>query len=167
MQYPFIAAAFHRPRKPGFPLDRIIIHTMEGSYRGTIAWFKNRDRSAPSSAHYCVSREGEITQMVAEDHAAFHAGSKTERGWNDRSIGIELEAVTGARGPTMRWPPHDFPQPMMDVLVSLVKGIAARHGIPMDREHIIGHHEVPGATHTDPGPHFPWDAFMFALGVAS
>ena len=30
----------------------------------------------------------------------------------------------------------------------------------MDRKHIIGHVEVPGTDHTDPGPHWDWDRYM-------
>jgi uncharacterized protein YgiM (DUF1202 family) len=30
----------------------------------------------------------------------------------------------------------------------------------MDRSRIIGHNEVPGATHTDPGPYFNWSYYM-------
>src|SRR5205823_6606113 len=33
-------------------------------------------------------------------------------------------------------------------------------GIAKDRQHIIGHVEVPGATHTDPGHFFNWPKFM-------
>ena len=34
-----------------------------------------------------------------------------------------------------------------------------KYGIPADRQHIIGHNEVPDATHSDPGA-FPWEAYM-------
>ena len=40
--------------------------------------------------------------------------------------------------------------------------LCRKFGIPVDRAHIVGHSEVPGATHTDPGPAFPWEAFMAA-----
>ncbi|NEE28560.1 N-acetylmuramoyl-L-alanine amidase, partial [Streptomyces sp. SID7982] len=42
----------------------------------------------------------------------------------------------------------------------LTASICARHGIPIDREHIIGHVEVPGTDHTDPGPHWDWDRYL-------
>src|SRR5439155_775584 len=48
--------------------------------------------------------------------------------------------------------------------------LAARYGSPIDREHIIGHYQVPDPTdpslgggsdhHTDPGPYWKWDYYM-------
>jgi N-acetyl-anhydromuramyl-L-alanine amidase AmpD len=42
----------------------------------------------------------------------------------------------------------------------LTAGICGRYGIPVDRRHIIGHVEVPGTDHTDPGPHWDWDRYI-------
>ena len=39
-------------------------------------------------------------------------------------------------------------------------GVCARYGIPVDREHIIGHVEVPGTDHTDPGPGWDWKKYL-------
>jgi hypothetical protein len=35
-----------------------------------------------------------------------------------------------------------------------------RYGIPLDRQHIVGHNEVPGTTHTDPGRYWDWDKYL-------
>ena len=32
--------------------------------------------------------------------------------------------------------------------------------VPADREHLVGHAEVPGADHTDPGPYWDWDRYI-------
>ncbi|MFD8961334.1 N-acetylmuramoyl-L-alanine amidase, partial [Streptomyces anulatus] len=42
----------------------------------------------------------------------------------------------------------------------LTADICDRHGIPKDREHIVGHHEVPGSDHTDPGVHWDWERYL-------
>jgi len=46
-------------------------------------------------------------------------------------------------------------------LARLTRYLADRNGIPLDREHLIGHDQVPGPTaayqpgmHWDPGPYF-------------
>src|SRR5205085_3815607 len=36
----------------GHAVDTIVIHDMEGSYAGSIAWFQNPNAAA--SAHYCI-----------------------------------------------------------------------------------------------------------------
>jgi hypothetical protein len=38
--------------------------------------------------------------------------------------------------------------------------LCRKYGIPIDRQHIIGHNEVPGSTHTDPSPYFPYDKYL-------
>ena len=63
--------------------------------------------------------------------------------YNERSIGIEHEGFVDR--------PQDFTDAMYRSSARLTAGICARYGIPVDREHIIGHAEVPGTDHTDPG----------------
>ena len=51
-----------------------------------------------------------------------------------------------------------------------VRDLAKSYGVPLDREHIIGHDEIPGVTaarqagmHWDPGPYWDWDRYMQLL----
>jgi len=45
--------------------------------------------------------------------------------------------------------------------------IARRYGIPADRAHIIGHNEVPGTDHSDPGPTWNWTYYMSLVRACS
>ncbi|WP_084958168.1 N-acetylmuramoyl-L-alanine amidase [Thermoactinospora rubra] len=129
-------------------IDRIVIHVTQGSYAGTISWFQNGPRPNPTSAHYVIrSSDGAITQMVREKDRAFHAG-----GYNRRSIGIEHEGYVN----NASW----FTDAMYRASAALVRTIADRYRIPKDRTHIVGHHQVPGTDHTDPGPHWDWNRYM-------
>jgi len=79
-----------------YDINGIINHfTAGGDIEGTIKWFKNT--ISYSSAHYVISRSGRIVQMVPEDKAAWHSGSKTTTPTlngmtklNRWTIGIEL-----------------------------------------------------------------------------
>lgn len=157
----FIPAASDaiRTRKSGFRVDRIIIHTMQGSLAGTVAWFSKPGRAVPTSAHYCIGHDGEIVQMVPDDKKALHAGSHTQAGWNDRSLGIEHAG----------WVDDGKPPTDAQLLASakVVAVLCSKFGIPQDRAHIIGHVEVPGANHTDPGNEWPWDRYMEMIADAS
>ena len=147
-----------RTRRSGSKVDRIVIHTMQGSLAGTVAWFSKPGRAVPSSAHYCVGHDGEIVQMVPDDRKALHAGSHTQAGWNDRSLGIEHAG----------WVDDGTP-PAEAQLVASAKVVAVlcrKFSIPVDRQHIIGHSEVPGATHTDPGNEWPWSHYMDLVAAA-
>ncbi|MER5625748.1 N-acetylmuramoyl-L-alanine amidase [Streptosporangium sp. NPDC002544] len=129
-------------------IDRIVIHVAQGSYAGTISWFQTGPRANPTSAHYVVrSSDGDVTQTVREKDRAFHAGS-----YNRRSIGIEHEGFVD----NASW----FTDAMYRSSAALTRAIADRYGIPKDRAHIVGHVEVPGADHTDPGPNWNWTRYM-------
>jgi hypothetical protein len=127
-------------------ITTIVIHVTQGSYAGTISWFKNP--SAQVSAHYVVrSSDGQITQMVAEKDTAWHARSA-----NPYSIGIEHEGYVDQ--------PSWFTDAMYRSSAALTSNIVDRRGIPKDRNHIKGHSEMPGNDHTDPGPNWNWDYYL-------
>ncbi|MBX6387150.1 MAG: N-acetylmuramoyl-L-alanine amidase [Microbispora sp.] len=135
-------------RPSSYAIDRVVIHVTEGSYAGTISWFQNS--AAQVSAHYVVkSSNGDITQMVREKDIAWHAGNWS---YNTRSIGIEHEGYVSDAS----W----FTDAMYRASAALTRAICDKYGIPKDRAHIIGHNEVPGATHTDPGPYWNWTTYM-------
>jgi peptidoglycan hydrolase-like protein with peptidoglycan-binding domain len=127
-------------------ITQIVIHETDGTWFSAVNWFQNpRSRV---SAHYLVKAwGGGILQFVAEADTAYQA-----RAANPYSIGIEHEfdprhAV---------W--HTDAQYRSSAL--LVCAIARRYGIPTDRAHIIGHNEVPGTDHSDPGPTWNWTYYM-------
>lgn len=73
----------------GERIRRIILHyTTSRNVEGTISWFK--DPRSKVSAHYVVSRTGDIYQMVRDTDKAWHAKNA-----NADSIGIEHSAAKG------------------------------------------------------------------------
>lgn len=142
-----------QPRKGGIATDRIVIHTMEGTFEGTRAFFKDPNRPVLTCAHYLVSKTGDVCQMVPDHQKCYHAGN-----YNSRSLGIEHEGYAKDK---------KFPAALLDASAAVVAALCEKYRIPVDREHIIGHSEVPGATHTDPGKNWPWDDFMERVRAAS
>lgn len=139
------AAASHFRKGRRATIDRVVLHTVEGSYEGAIGTFQKGARKV--SAHYVVGKAGALARCVEDEDTAWHCGS-----WNGRSIGIEHE---GYAGKASTWTPE-----LLRTSARLTRWLCDRYGIPIDREHIVGHVEAPGATHTDPGPHFDWDAYL-------
>lgn len=135
--------------RPGsHPVTRIVIHLTQGSYASAVSWFQNP--AAKVSAHYTFrSSDGAVTQSVREKDIAHHAGNWT---YNTESIGIEHEGYVDN--------PAWFTDAMYRASASLTRSLATKYGIPRDRAHIIAHREVPGATHTDPGPNWNWTYYM-------
>lgn len=137
-------------------IDTIIIHTTQSSTaQSTINWFQNNCQNGPEknpsckgvSAHYIIDQYGTVYQMVKEKDYAQHAGKM-----NTRSIGIEHVGWVNQPG----W----ATDAMYQASAALIQYLAIKYNIPKDRSHIIGHNEVPGTTHTDPGPYWDWNYFM-------
>jgi N-acetyl-anhydromuramyl-L-alanine amidase AmpD len=135
-------------RETTYPINYVVIHTTQGSYAGTISWFQNP--AASVSAHYVIrSSDGAITQMVREKDIAWHAGNWN---YNTQSVGIEHEGFVNN--------PSWYTDSMYRASAALTRNICLKYGIPMTRSRIIGHSEVPSATHTDPGPNWNWTYYM-------
>ncbi|MGP3972612.1 N-acetylmuramoyl-L-alanine amidase [Streptomyces sp. 8N114] len=134
-------------RPADFGIDRVIIHVTQGSAAAAVKVFRNPAHQA--AAHYIVCHDGEIIQMIRELDVAFHASNKE---YNERSVGIEHEGWIDR--------PQDFTDAMYRSSAKLTAGICSRYGFPADRRHILGHNEVPGADHTDPGRHWDWDKYL-------
>lgn len=100
------------------------------------------------SAHLLIDREGGITQYVAFDRRAWHAGASRYHGrerCNDFSIGIELEGSVDK--------PYTDKQYLS--LAATIKTLFASYpGLSL--EHIAGHSDIAPERKTDPGPFFDW-----------
>ncbi|MEE1927371.1 N-acetylmuramoyl-L-alanine amidase [Streptomyces sp. TRM 70351] len=131
-----------------FAIDRVVVHVIQGSYATALDVFQNPLHRA--ATHYVVrTSDGRVAQTVRELDVAYHAGN---RSYNERSIGIEHEGFVDR--------PEDFTDGMYRASARLTADICDRYSIPKDREHIVGHNEVPGADHTDPGPHWDWERYL-------
>lgn len=124
----------------------IVIHTTDGPWTSAVNWFRN-SRSRVSSHYIVKAWGGGIIQMVAESDTAYHA-----RNANPWSIGIEHEFAP-------RWGIYHT-DAQYRASAQLVCAIARRYGIPIDRNHIVGHRELPDANHADPGPSWNWSYYM-------
>lgn len=144
----------HWDGRRGVALEYVVIHYTVITYQQTLRAFNTR--SSNVSAHYVVRGDGHIAQLVHEADTAWHSGNYL---YNLNSIGIELELNT-------RTNPF-FREQQYHAAAALTCGAAARWGFPLDRAHVVGHDEVPGATHTDPGPTWNWPHFMWLLSLCA
>ncbi|MFI8966681.1 N-acetylmuramoyl-L-alanine amidase [Streptomyces sp. NPDC053493] len=145
----------------GVDVRQIVVHDTEGGYDGSLATLT--DPAVKASAHYLVrASDGLVTQMVENKNLAWHAGN-----WslNMHAIGVEHEGYAISES---SW----YTEPQYESTAALVKFLAGKYGVPLDREHVIGHDEVPvqldgsiGKTHWDPGPFWDWNHFMALMGA--
>ncbi|MEO9469307.1 N-acetylmuramoyl-L-alanine amidase [Parasphingorhabdus sp.] len=132
------------------PVTILVMHyTGMKDAASAINWLANPD--AKVSAHYVVTEDGQIVQMVNEENRAWHAGRGYWRGIEDvnsASIGIEIV------NPGHEWGYVPFPEEQMDSVTRLASEIVGRHNIV--KSNIIGHSDLAPARKQDPGELFDW-----------
>ncbi|RME85942.1 MAG: N-acetylmuramoyl-L-alanine amidase [Planctomycetota bacterium] len=141
----FVPARYYTPMRSR-PIRYVVIHTVEGSYQGCIRWFQSPKSKV--SAHYVVSLDGDITQMVKDKDKAWHAGSSK---YNLEAIGIEHEGWAHKN----TWTDAQY-----RASARLTRYLCLRYSIPMDRSHIISHAQIAPKRRSDPGPYFDWDYYI-------
>lgn len=90
--YQFIAAKYYSRGWVKKPVG-IIVHWVAGSFNSCLRTFQDGTREA--SAHFVISKHGEVIQMVDLKNRAWHAGKSSTADYgnecNQYTIGIELE----------------------------------------------------------------------------
>ncbi len=145
-----------RPRTQ--KIEYIVVHDTEASYDTTLKLVSD---PAYVSWHYTIrSSDGHVAQHVRTRDIAWHSGN-----WyvNAKSIGIEHEGFLAKGG---AW----YTEAMYRSSARLVRYLAKRFDIPLDRAHILGHDNVPGTLaknvagmHVDPGPYWDWGHYFELL----
>ncbi|MEU8259595.1 N-acetylmuramoyl-L-alanine amidase [Micromonospora sp. NPDC048999] len=135
-------------------IEYIIIHDTEGYFGPSVDLVKRADYLG---WHYTLrSVDGYIAQHIKAKNVGWHAGN-----WyvNAKSIGIEHEGFAGHG----TW----YTEAMYRTSAKLVRHLALSFQIPLDRQHILGHDNVPGITaanvagmHWDPGPYWDWSHYF-------
>ncbi|MEI6520134.1 MAG: N-acetylmuramoyl-L-alanine amidase [bacterium] len=144
-----VAASPNCRKVSGREVRMIVLHGTGGGFESALRWLISPKSRV--SAHFLVSREGEVVQMVPVSDIAWHAGRAYWHGLRDInkiSIGIEMENMPG----------QDWPDPQLHKVADLCRMLMTRYGISW--EEVVGHRDVayPPGRKTDP-QNFPWEKF--------
>jgi len=143
-------------------IDLVVIHCIslpEGEYGSSniedlflnkIDYFKHDSfkslENLKVSSHLLVKRDGAVTQFVAFDKCAWHAGESSYAGrknCNDFSIGIELEGCID----------DIFTEKQYTELNKILKELKSVYSIT----NIVGHSDIAPGRKFDPGENFDWE----------
>jgi len=147
-------------RESDLSIDYIVIHDTEASYDTTLKLVQ--DPTYVSWNYSIRSSDGHVAQHLDAKDVGFQAGN-----WyvNTHSIGIEHEGFA-AQGAT--W----YTEALYENSAELVRHLAKKYTVKLDRAHIIGHDQVPGilpanvrGMHWDPGPYWDWEHYMSLVGA--
>lgn len=164
----------------GWKPDMIVCHITDGSYDGSVSWLCNPQ--AQASAHFVVSRSGQITQLVDIQDTAWCNGTSVTAGHayycGDSTLSTVRQRATNANYYTisiehegMYNQTHgELTSAQLAATIELIKYIRNEvsriYGItiPADRQHIVGHCEIsPKEKPTCPGERFPFNEIIKAL----
>ncbi|WP_276281452.1 N-acetylmuramoyl-L-alanine amidase [Halorussus caseinilyticus] len=139
-------------------INWIIIHTVQGSASSAVNWFQDPD--ADVSAHFTTAEDGYLYQSLSEINIGWHAGNWS---YNEASVGIEHGGYVSGT----------YEDAQYRKSADLVAYLCEQYDIPKQRATwvptdaadnttggIIGHDQVPGSSHTDPGDNWDWDYFI-------
>jgi N-acetyl-anhydromuramyl-L-alanine amidase AmpD len=160
-------------------ISMIAIHDTEGGWDASVATLQF---DPGKSVHYIVDSDGSrVGQFIPESYDGWHVGNSY---YNNRMVGIEHVGYSGV---------DDYRTEMYVKSADLVKDIAARNGLAVDRSTLIAHQEVPNGNnipqdsppctdspgscvanvnygganhHTDPGVYWEWCQYMELAGGA-
>ncbi len=147
-------------------IDAIVIHTLQAQFQEGVSYLCTNEANV--SAHFVISRDGFVAELVPVKDIAWHA-----RYYNDRSIGIECEGFAEN--------PETWTRDLMNTLVRLVAYLTTRYRIPvrhpsskaekpkkenggydepLDESGILSHGQIDPSRRRDPGPYFDWTSFI-------
>lgn len=171
--YPVVhlASPNYGPRPAGACIDLAVIHSIslppgefgtgcvQQLFTNQLDWdahpYFQSIRGVEVSAHFFITRRGELWQFVSADARAWHAGASAWRGrsqCNDDSIGIELEGLEGQTFAAAQYP----------ALAWLLQQLARRYPL----QHLAGHEHIAPERKHDPGPGFAWATLCALLPAA-
>ena len=130
-------------------IQLIIIHyTALRNTKEAISYLCAKEKKV--SAHYLISQNGLIYNLVNEKFRAWHAGQSFWQGIvdiNSFSIGIELDYNPNGKN-------NKFSSKMISSLKKLILKIKKKYKI--NKKNILAHSDVAPFRKKDPGKYFPW-----------
>lgn len=148
----------------------VVIHTMEAPETGDTAenvarYFQGLPKTKKASAHLCIDNNS-IVQCVLDNHIAYAAPGAN-------SDGIQLELAGYAKQDDKKWS-DAYSKALLENAANAAAQYCLKYDLPRkhltNRELAKGHEGIIGhvqatqvfklGSHTDPGKHFPWDAFI-------
>lgn len=130
--------------REGHAIDTIVIHCTDGYFPGDLEWLKGAPGSSVSS-HYLIAPLGPVYSLVDDANTAWHAGLIVKPTINLRkdNIGVYVNPNLYSLGIETSFKlPGTYTAEQWVALKELVKFLCAKHNIPIDRKHILAHHEI-------------------------
>lgn len=114
----------------GASVGFIVIHDTEGGWNASVATLQN---DTGKSVQYIVNTDGTVGQFVPESYTAWHDGNYY---YNQRSVGIEH----------VGYYEQSYPDAEYAASAKLVAYLTNKYDVPKDRDHIVGHDQIPNGS---------------------
>lgn len=146
------------PRRPGDKVQYFVIH--HAAATTSVVGLRDRFMNANDrkvSPNWLIGADGSVSEIVPPDNF---------RAWT--SGAFDYNAVTVETQNTSGDPNWGISEASHIAIAKLVAWASKRYGFPIDRTHVIGHRETPGAATVCPGPSMNLDRIVeLAKGFAA
>lgn len=138
------------PRRPGDKIQYFVVHHAAdprdlATQRDR--FMKANDRNV--SPNWLIGKDGSVSEIVPPDkYRAWTSGA-----FDYQAVTVETQNTTGD-------PTWGISEESHVAIAKLVAWASKRYGFPIDRTHVIGHREVPGAATACPGPSMDLDKIV-------
>ena len=170
----------HTKSRFGYSPMAVVLHIAQGTYQGTIDWFKNP--VAKVSSHFVIARDGRIAQCVKLEHMAWTNGWDYRKpirtaynpnfdnplimGWFQAHVNPNWATITIEHE---GYHHEDLTDPQLVASARLTRWLCNRFNIPPDETHILGHYELdsvnksncPGMTRAE------WQRYITAVSTGA
>jgi N-acetylmuramoyl-L-alanine amidase-like protein len=114
----------------GNAISRVVIHDTEGGWDASVATLQN---DPGKSVHYIVGTDGRVGQFIPESYTGWSVGNYY---YNQRTVSIEHVGYST----------KPYTEKQYAASAELVKYLDKKYNVAPDRNHIIGHDQVPDGT---------------------
>jgi|TARA_R110000824_G_scaffold10817_4_gene47350 N-acetyl-anhydromuramyl-L-alanine amidase AmpD len=165
---------YRSPRTDPHPWRGIVWHTAEEDAHDGIFvapwWFQQIHPGQEGSTYLALEGDGDLYQCVQFDDYAFAQGATLRNAsgpdllilsegitnYNNGLMSVELEGRAATINETFTRGAAQW-----RTAVRFAAWFCLEHDIPIDRDHMLGHHEIPNQSHWDPNFAPPvWDALL-------
>jgi hypothetical protein len=139
--YPYTASPNRDDRPSDLGINCVVLHATAETTEGSRHWFL--DPTSKVSAHFVVSKEGEIFQSVPLEQRAWHAGVSELDGVpdvNNYSVGIEIVNRDDGTDP--------YTDVQYEAVARIIHQLRSRYTIPDER--IVSHAQIAPGRKFDP-----------------
>lgn len=127
-----------RSSRNGAAIDHIILHHSAATDANQVVGMMVSG-SRTVSSNYVIGRDGTVYGVVPEQYRAWTSGSSSDGG---KGAAFDRRSITFEVADEKYGEPWPISEASYAAIAKVVADVSKRYGIPLDRDHVLGHREL-------------------------